>query len=157
MRTLKNPLFLIFVALLLALFLLPLKVSLFRVEGRSMEPTLRKGEVVVALRDAPIGPSSLVVFFDPRGGEERKLVKRVAARDGDPLLRTPEGSLLPAGSLYEQGTPDLLRVPQGCLFVEGDNPGFSDDSRRGWLVPRPLVVGTVKAVLFPLSRFRLIP
>ena len=98
-----------------------------------------------------------LTFFDPRGGEERKLVKRVAARDGEPLLRTPEGSLLPAGSLYEQGARGLLRVPRGCLFVEGDNPGFSDDSRRGWLVPRPLVVGTVKAVLFPLSRFRLIP
>ena len=155
MRTLKNPHFLLFVALLLGIFLLPLKVALFRVEGRSMEPTLRKGEVVVALRNAPIGPSSLVVFFDPRGGEERKLVKRVAARDGEPLLRTPEGSLLPAGSLYEQGARGLLRVPRGCLFVE-DNPVLRRQP-QGLARARPLVVGTVKAVLFPLSRFRLIP
>lgn len=57
-----------------------------RVRGRSMEPTLHEGDVLLALRGAGIRPRDVVVVRlppDPAGLPRPVAVKRIAGRDPD--------------------------------------------------------------------------
>lgn len=84
------------------------------VEGRSMAPGLLPGDRLLVARVPawwPLRPGSLVAVPDPRR-PARLLVKRAA----------------PAGSA-------------GALWLSGDNPGESTDSRAFGTVPRRAVVG----------------
>lgn len=51
--------------------------------------------------------------FDPN----ERVVKRLIGVDGDWVR--------PRGNKH-----DVLRVPEGCCWVEGDNPGISGDSNQ---------------------------
>lgn len=55
-----------------------------RVAGHSMEPSLRHGDTLVYLR-LPLRAGSVVVAEDPRE-DDRLVVKRVAAIDGDDVI-----------------------------------------------------------------------
>ncbi|HYN29771.1 MAG TPA: S24 family peptidase [Dermatophilaceae bacterium] len=63
---------------------------LMRVRGRSMEPTLRDGDAVLALTGIPVRPGGVAVVRLPpdRAGAVRPLaVKRVTGRDPDDPAR----------------------------------------------------------------------
>ena len=96
----------------------------FRVEvaGRSMEPTLRQGDWLVATRAGRRGRGSVVVVADPRTG--RDLVKRIVAEPGDPS----DGGVLAADQ----------------YLVAGDNPDGSTDSRTFGSVPTSAIEGVVR-------------
>ncbi|MGN6251656.1 MAG: signal peptidase I [Marmoricola sp.] len=107
----------------------------------------------------------------PSGGH---LVKRVIGVGGDRVICcdkqgrvTVNGTPLNEGSYLPQGTkPSLtrfdVRVPQGDLWVMGDNRGDSWDSRGhlgdpgGGFVPADLVVGKVFAIVWPFSRAKIV-
>ncbi|MCZ7418851.1 signal peptidase I [Verrucosispora sp. WMMA2121] len=116
------------------------------VVGPSMQPTLREGDLVLAVRRSPtsLTPGRIVVIeqpppwrtvdspLGPAGGgrpvpagdavvRRRWLIKRVASVPGGPV---------PA-ELNTLGA----RVPAGHIVVLGDNPGRSDDSRRFGFLP----------------------
>ncbi len=96
--------------------------------GPSMEPTLRRGERIMVDRwtldhRAPRA-GEIVLVSGPDG---RALVKRVAS---------PRGRLLPTDEVW----------------LVGDNPGFSDDSRRFGPLPRRRLLGRVVFRYWPLSR-----
>jgi signal peptidase I len=107
----------------------------------------------------------------PTGGH---LVKRVIGVAGDHVVccdeagkitvngkALDESSYLPAGTVPSQ-TPFDVTVPDGMLWVMGDNRMHSGDSRahvtgatRGF-VPVRLVVGKVAALVWPFGRATLI-
>ncbi|MGN6782819.1 MAG: signal peptidase I [Marmoricola sp.] len=107
----------------------------------------------------------------PSGGH---LVKRVIGVGGDRVVCcdkqgrvTVNGTPLNEKSYLPPGTkPSLtrfdVRVPQGDLWVMGDNRGDSWDSRGhmggpgGGFVPEDLVVGKVFALVWPFSRAEII-
>ena len=106
----------------------------FRVEvrGDSMAPTLLAGDWVLAV--APGTPSRghvVVVEHPERPGLE--MVKRVTGVPGD---LTPDGRVL---------GPDEL-------WVEGDNPSRSTDSRQHGPVRRHHVKARVRLIYWPTSR-----
>ena len=49
-------------------------------------------------------------------------------------------------------------MPEGCVFVMGDNRNMSTDSRKSeiGMVDNRLIIGKVYCVIFPLSSFGLV-
>ncbi|MGN6253042.1 MAG: signal peptidase I [Marmoricola sp.] len=121
----------------------------------------------------PVTRALAVIGLYPTGGH---LVKRVIGVGGDrvacPNARGPlrvNGHPLDEASYLPDGTTPCatygafhVRVPQGDLWVMGDNRGDSADSRAhlkqpgGGFVPTDLVVGKVVALAWPLGRAGLI-
>lgn len=122
-----------------------------RVEGQSMQPSLRPGELVIVLPAWGIRRGDVVVVRDPRH-PERETVKRVLGLPGE-LVELGDRQLVVDGvARPEPWLPDSAaagaggwRVPPGHVVVLGDNRGHSTDSRTYGPVPRALVVGRVVA------------
>jgi nickel-type superoxide dismutase maturation protease len=107
----------------------------FRVEvaGTSMRPTLEPGDWALAVRVRHVRRGDVVVVEHPeRPGFE--LVKRVVHVAGDVAA---DGS-----ELVDE------------VWIEGDEPEASSDSRRFGPVPQGLVRGTVRLVWWPPARLR---
>ena len=138
--------------------------GLYRVDGVSMESTLEDGEIMVvcAVGEAP-EPGDIVVFrkesFRPA-----PVVKRVIAVGGQTVeidyeagTVTVDGAVLDEPYLRawmeQQPYQTTVRavVPEGQLFVMGDNRNASDDSRDPdcGAVDVRLVLGQVALVLWP--------
>ncbi|SCG74096.1 S26 family signal peptidase [Micromonospora coxensis] len=122
------------------------RLLLVAVVGRSMEPTLRAGDRVLARRVplARVRPGDLVVVRAPAamtagrpvlpGEGPGLLIKRAHAVPGDPVP--------------VQRVPLLRRhgeavVPADRLVVLGDNPPFSYDSRECGYIPGGDLLGVV--------------
>jgi len=109
----------------------------FRVEvsGPSMRPTLEPGDWALAIVPERVRPGDVVVIEHPeRPGLE--MVKRVLSVPGK---RAPNG------------TETLGRV-----WVQGDDPASSTDSRSFGAVPLDLVRGRLALVWWPPSRVRVL-
>ena len=105
-----------------------LLLTVFVVEGVSMEPTLRPGQRVLVLRPCgEIGPRDLLVFKNPTAPEE-VLLKRVLGRPGE--------------EVHMEGYAPV-RVEEAHFFLVGDNAAHSIDSRTFGAVSRRLVIGKV--------------
>lgn len=111
-------------------------ISLLKVEGNSMSPTLKEGELHVVLRGASLEKGEIVTFYY----NNKLLVKRVIAGPGDWIDIDPEGNvwindeLLPEPYVVEKayGGGDVqypYQVPADRWFVMGDHRLTSVDSR----------------------------
>jgi signal peptidase I len=163
----------LFVTLLVAFVLVfgvvrPFIVAAYWVPTESMVPTLLVGDRVFAnkfiYRFAEPERGDIVVFEDVEGGEE-DLIKRVVAVAGD-RVRVNAGVLKVDGEFQEEPYvkpqfPDgniygPERVPEGYVFVMGDNRGNSADSRAFGLLPVENIEGEAFVRFWPLSRIGLL-
>ena len=139
-----------------------------QVNGSSMYPTLYGGvldsdgtykggdRLFVCAWDTP-ERGDIIVFHHPKG-KNTELIKRVIALPGDTiyadygvLYRKEKGeeefSVVPEPYLGEVWTRDThieeTTVPEGMLFVMGDNRNNSEDSRKFGFVPQENVIGVV--------------
>lgn len=141
------------------------------VDGRSMEPTYHNGDRVLVTKLAGQAQQGDVVIVV--GALEDPIIKRVIATEGQTVdfdSQTGEvmvdGEPLP-GSVFgiEDGityVPDLpgqvlefpQTVPEGCVFVLGDNRGNSTDSRfqSVGMVDCRNILGKVVFNLYPFSK-----
>lgn len=114
-------------------------------EGASMEPTFASGDILFCVRTFSQPNAGDVVLIEAEG---RLVVKRIAYVAGDEVTDTswyrqtdtgyePDHS----GYLYWQSNI----VPEGYVYVLGDNPEHSHDSRyeNFGLVPIEKIWGTV--------------
>lgn len=140
-----------------------LQVSVVR--GTSMEPTLCDGDRLVVDRIARgiggLEHGDVVVLRNPvESGID--FVKRVVALPGD-RVALRGGRLLVNGAEAERfehvpddcDMPELV-VPADHVFVLGDNRPVSADSRDFGIVPGPLLLGTVRARVWPPARAALL-
>jgi signal peptidase I len=76
-----------------------------------------------------------------------QVVKRVVALEGD-FVELPVYHVVLTDALDgdDGGTVQMLRVPKGHVWLEGDNRPWSRDSRHYGPVPRALVEGRAFAV-----------
>lgn len=153
-----------------------LVVEPFEVPSASMEPTLRTGDVILVDRQSRRSAErGQVVVFDGRGyfgGEDGKghyWVKRVIAVGGDRVTCCDDaGAILVDGEPIDEpylapGTAPSrvafdLEVPEGRMFLLGDNRADSTDSRSllgapgGGMVPVDRVVGEARRIVWPPPR-----
>jgi signal peptidase I len=132
----------------------------FEVISGSMEPTLRVGDYVLT-RPVKKGESLLgrVIAFDDPTHQGEVVTKRVVAVSGDQVKLTRGGIMvnstfesMPESRLDAAGIRDLV-VPDGHVFVLGDNRENSMDSLDYGPVPLDKVVGVVFLRYWPLSSF----
>ena len=135
-----------------------------RVDGSSMKDTLIHNEYMFVekmtywFREPERG--EIITCFYP--GYTVSCVKRVIAVGGDTIS-------IWGGTVYVNGTAlvedywngmlanmDAVTVPEGHVFVMGDNRGDSKDSRMPSVGTIPLyrIVGKCRAVIWPLSERR---
>ena len=136
-----------------------------RVDGASMEPTLFSGEYVVVSRlSYRLGSphrGDIIVFHFPRDPKE-EYIKRVIGLPGDEVEVRND-------TVYINGQPldeSYLKVktnyigswiiPEGQLFVLGDNRNNSSDSHDWGTVPMDYVVGKAVLVYWPPPAWGLI-
>ncbi len=135
-------------------------LSLARVSGLSMAPTLRPADVLLTVRAGRAAPLRGDVVVVRRSGG--LVVKRVVALAGD-IVELEAGRLFVDGRSVD-GRPRVRgaltqrwQVPPGQVFLAGDNAAASDDSRV-WpdpFVPLADVEARVVARLPPLRLPRL--
>ena len=142
-------------------WVLTFAVQPLRVESNSMAPTYRDGDMLVVdgLSVGVPGPErhDVVIITNPHTGQ--LLVKRVAAVAGD-QVGIADGVLVVNGNpvperYVDQNLMDSVyfgpvTVPQGAVFVLGDNRSNSIDSRDFGPVPVADVRGRVLARVSPL-------
>lgn len=152
----------IVIAVLINLFL----AQATRVYGSSMEPNLHTDQRLVVeklsyrLHEPRRG--DVVVLRMPERGPEL-LIKRVIALPGE-TIEISQGSVYVNGvplqepylSRQTNGTYGPLQVPEGQLFVMGDNRGASNDSRVFGTVERARIVGRAWISYWPLDAIGLI-
>ncbi|KAL3423286.1 mitochondrial inner membrane protease subunit [Phlyctema vagabunda] len=116
--------------------------------GPSMLPTLEvAGERLLINkayrrgRDVKVGD---LVSFKAMDVPGKLVLKRVVGMSGDYVMRYTPGS----------GNPEMIQVPQGHVWVVGDNMSSSSDSRIFGPVPMALILGRITAKVFPFSERR---
>lgn len=155
-------LLLVVVAVVVAVFVHATTTVRLTATGVAMEPTIRAGQTVSATRIKPgtYRPKhgDVVVFTVPTtwmaGGHELKLIKRVIGLPGERVACCdPQGQWtidqtpLAEPYLKEAGataiTPIDVIVPDGRLWVMGDNRAASNDSRTLFASSRDIEVATI--------------
>lgn len=156
-------------ALLLAFGIRTAVVEAFVIPSGSMEPTLQVGDRILGNKFwfwfAAPHRRDIVIFSPPASAElaAGALVKRVIAVEGD-VVEVRGGQVIvngkPITEPYIKERPQYLlpptRVPQGMLFVLGDNRNASYDSHAWGFVPRDNLKAKAFARYWPLNRIGLL-
>jgi len=175
----------IIIALILALIIRTFAIQAFKIPSGSMRMTLLEGDrlMVSKLGYGPKVPftkkrlpgfskmkrGDIIVFVYPED-KKRDFIKRLIAF-GNEEVEIKEGSIYINGQLitepaiknnyyYNRGEYGQLnqkvKVPEGFVFVLGDNSQSSLDSRYWGFVPQENVVGRAEFIYWPFARMRLI-
>jgi len=132
------------------------------VDGSSMSATLIDGEHLI-ISDVFYTPKrgDIIVFEDFTIDKTEPLVKRVIAVGGD-MIRVTEGKVYLNGELLDEPYVSsvelrkevpLMTVPEGEVFVMGDNRGDSHDSRDFGTVSVDSILGRVLFRFYPIDKF----
>ena len=157
------------IAVVLAFFIRYFIVELYLVDGPSMRPTLQSAERLVVnkfiYRFRPPERGEILVFRYPRD-PSRDFIKRVIAVPGD-TIEIRDGRVYVNAALLNEpyilsktrGNYPLATVPNGHIFVMGDNRNNSEDSRFAdvGFVPFDLIKGKAMLVFWPVSQFKTLP
>ena len=129
-----------------------------RVDGFSMNPTLQNGEYILvnklAYKTGKPQRGDIVVFMFPMNLEE-DLIKRVIGLPGE-SVSVQDGIVsingTPITEPYINAAPFYngeWQVPEGQLFVLGDNRNDSRDSHQWGLLPIENVIGKAVLIYWP--------
>lgn len=165
----------------LIFFLVRLVVLNFRVDGGSMLPNLDDGEMLLVNRNAyqfvefdgnqyyPFDPPVRgdVIVFDPPINSEKPYIKRIIGLPGEEVSFA-DGQVLINGKPLEEdyiqertkcgGSDECdVVVPQGSIYVLGDNRTNSSDSRVFGPVPIQNIVGKAWLSYWPPDDFGFVP
>jgi signal peptidase I len=130
------------------------------VDGSSMQPTLYNRNVVLTERVSRELTHGEVVVFDARPVDEELYIKRVIGLPGD-IVEIRDGSVYVNGEKLEEsylvdGTrtePEMkITVPEGEVFVLGDDREVSQDSRFIGTIPVKKIKGHAYFRVYPFNR-----
>ena len=168
----------ILLALVLA-FAITSFVSGTKVHGTSMNPTLEHEDFLIVFKNKNIKPGDIVIVdtnleiserdlegLNPitklKMGKTKSLIKRVIAVEGDSIEITNGEVFLNGEKLEENyingsdtfGDIIIEKIPEGKVFVMGDNRGNSLDSRDSQigLVDTKDIKGKAILKIYPFSK-----
>lgn len=155
------------VALVVCVLLFSFFVRLVDVVGSSMYPTLEDNDKMVVSNLFYTPKAGDIIVFRKDTFKDEPLVKRVIATAGQTVDID-----FASGTVYVDGEPlaepyvneptytvedftGAVTVPEGCIFVMGDNRNASTDSRTDTIgcVDTRYVMGKVYFTVFPLKNF----
>lgn len=141
------------------------------VSGRSMQPTLNGGDMLmVTAFDNTHESGDIVVITQPNAFNE-PIIKRIIAVGGQTVDIDFERGIVYVDGVAENGNYTLaaptyekedfdgpITVPEGYLFVMGDNRNDSTDSRSNavGLIDERYVYGTVLGRISPFGSWKVI-
>jgi signal peptidase I len=148
------------------------------VDGLSMMPTLHDHDrMIVNKLSYKIGEPKRFDIIVFHAEEDKDYIKRVIGLPGD-RIEYKNDTLYVNGKAYKEPYLDEYKkqvidgpltepftleeitgketVPEGHLFVLGDNRRFSKDSRHIGFIPMDKVVGKTNIVYWPLSDIRIV-
>lgn len=146
-------------------FLIDSVIARVRVENISMLPTLQPGEFILvnklAYKLSDIRGGDIVIFHFPQDPRE-DYIKRVIGVPGDVISVQETQVFVNNRQLtepYISAPPQYSgtwTVPEGKLFVLGDNRNQSSDSHSWGFVPLENVVGKALVVYWPFDQMKIL-
>ena len=156
-------------ALIICIVIFLFFIRIIDVNGESMEPTLSNGNkmLVSGLFYKP-KQGDVVIFKTDDYDSDKALVKRVIATEGQVVNIDFDKGVVYVNDepIEEDYISELTRVkidfrgpwtvPDGCVFVMGDNRNKSTDSRDKRIgdVDEREIIGRAYAVIYPFSEFK---
>ncbi len=152
----------IVIAIIVALILKNYVVTLVRVDGTSMVPTLQNAERLVVVRLGYKPQSGDIVIFHPPNGRE-PYVKRIIGMPGQEIfIDNSTGKVYVDGDELDEpyinnkttSGASQFTVPENHVFVMGDNRMNSHDSRRADVgyISFDAIMGKAVFRVWPLSQ-----
>lgn len=161
-RVLRSTVYTLITVAAIAILVATLWLPVLQIYGSSMEPTLTEGNIVLSLKGGQFNPGDVVAFYF----NNKILVKRVIGNPGDWVDMDQSGNVYVNQQLLDEpyiiekdyGICDLelpYQVPEGRIFVMGDNRNVSLDSRSTAVgcVSEEQIVGKLTFVVWPLNNF----
>ena len=160
---LRSTIFTLVVVAAIAVLVATLWMPVLRIYGTSMAPTLPDGTIVVSVKKrSNFEPGEIVAFYY----NNNILVKRVIAQAGDWVDIDEDGNIYVNNVLLDEpyidekafGDTNIelpYQVPEGRIFVVGDNRAVSIDSRNKAVgcVASEQIVGKLALKIWPLENF----
>ena len=143
-------------------------IRIVAVDGESMMKTLEHRQALLISDIVEAKPGDIVVFQALEQGYDGPLIKRVIATEGqvvdidfDTWTVTVDGQALDEPYVnFIQGVPMRqgivqypYTVPEGEVFVMGDNRNNSSDSRRFGSIDKRTIMGKVLVRITPINKF----
>lgn len=149
------------IALLLILLFIRFVACLAIVHGPSMEDTLRDGDIIVVWRLHYAPKPGDVILTDNNNPLGVPLAKRVIAMEGQSVIIDKSGVWVDDVRMDEPYLRDDewerellgLWVPEGQVFLLGDNRDYSVDSRKIGCTEADGIQGKAMFRLWPPARF----
>ena len=158
----------IVIALVAVIFIFTMVLGKVEVSGDSMLDTLHNGDqlIITGYNYTPTRGDIVIIAKNASKTElgriytNKPLVKRIVATEGQ-TVEIKDGYLFVDGVKQEEdyartltvdnGFKGKQTVPEGCIFVLGDNRGDSADSRLIGFIPKQYVLGKVLCRIFPFD------
>ena len=161
-RTLASTLTALLAAAAIGVLAATLWFPVLEIHGSSMSPTLRDGQIVVAVKSSRFSEGDVIAFYHGN----KLLIKRYIAGPSDYVNVDEDGNVSVNGTLLDEpylaekayGEADIefpYQVPDQRYFVMGDNRSVSIDSRSSIVgcIAGDQIVGKVVFRVWPLSAF----
>ncbi|MEX2784209.1 signal peptidase I [Streptococcus sp. H49] len=165
LETLRSTAFMLTVVAAVAVLVAVLFLPILRIYGKSMKGTLDSGDLVVSVKSSRFETGDIVAFYY----NNNILVKRVIAESGDWVDMDKKGNVyvnqkkiaepyLKEKAYGETNITFPYQVPDGRIFVMGDNRKVSIDSRNSSVgtVASEQIVGKLIFKIWPLPELGLI-
>ncbi len=177
MKEIRDWIVAIAIAVILALLIRNFVFTLVKVQGASMQPTLKENDRLYVNRFFYSPQRGDVIIFKPASDPDRPYVKRVIATEGDTLYIDFEtGDVYVNGEVIDEpyinnpttrsgeyimdliaegkyGPDSPIVIEKDKVFVMGDNRNNSRDSREIGQIPEDEFIGGAVFRFWPLSNF----
>jgi len=152
------------IAVILTLLIRTFVFVVVTVDGPSMQPTLQDEERLIVTRydyylHEPERGDIVICRFNNEYFPDR-YVKRVIGLPGETIEVTDGITYINGVALVEtyiQAPPiddfPATLIPEDCYFVMGDNRNDSTDSRRVGVIPKNLLIGHARTIVYPFDKW----